>query len=57
MTNKEYLSTLSAEEWFIKIGWLFKVYGKSYTDSHIAIIEWLNKEHEEEQMNEKSYTD
>lgn len=47
MTNKEYLSTLSNDEWFVLVDWLFHKYGMWYTNSRIAIIEWLDKEYEE----------
>lgn len=49
MTNKEYLSTLSTEDWFMLVDWLFHRYGLWYTHSRIAIIEWLDKEHSEVQ--------
>lgn len=45
MTNKEWLATLSAEVWFDVIDWLYHDYGKRYTDSRQAIIEWLDMEH------------
>ena len=49
MTNKEYLSTLSNEDWHMQVDWLFHKYAMWYTDSRIAIIEWLDKEYNEVQ--------
>ena len=46
MNNKEYLSTVSAEEWYDVVQWLFHKYGKRYTESRGAIMEWLEMEHE-----------
>ena len=45
MTNKEWLATLSPQEWYLQIQWLFHVYGKRYTDSYLAITEWLEEKH------------
>lgn len=47
MTNKEWMATLTAEEFYDMIGWLTRVYSKQFTDSRLAIIEWLDKEHEQ----------
>ena len=44
MTNQEKLSTITAEEFYDKIMWLLHEYGKYYTDSRLAIIEWLQAE-------------
>lgn len=47
MTNKEWLATLSAEEWWnIVHEWLFHTYGKQWTDSREAILAWLSEEHD-----------
>lgn len=46
MTNKEWLATLSAEEWWNTVyEWLFHVFSKQWTDSRMAIMDWLEKEH------------
>lgn len=45
MTNKEWLATLSPDEWYMKVHWLFHEYGKCYDNSYLAIIEWLEEEH------------
>ena len=46
MTNKEWLATLSSEEWWnIVHEWLFHIYGKQWTDSRMAILAWLSEEH------------
>ena len=47
MTNQQYLSTISAEEWVRKIDWLYHEYGKRFTCSEPAIIEWLKGEYKE----------
>ena len=46
MTNKEWMATLTAEEFYDMMVWLTRVYSKQFTDSRLAIIEWLDKEHE-----------
>lgn len=48
MTNKEWLAALSAEEWYQTIHWLYYVYGKRWTDTRLAILDWLEEEHIEE---------
>lgn len=46
MTNKEWLATLSPETWWdVVYEWLFHNYGKRWTDTRHAIIDWLEKEH------------
>ena len=40
--ERNFLSGLSAEEQYDKIKWLFD-YGKEFTDSRLAVIEWLEK--------------
>lgn len=47
ITNQEKLSTITAEEFYDKIWWLLHEYGKRYTDSRLAIIEWLQAESED----------
>lgn len=47
MTNKEWLSTLSPKEWWDTIDWLYHVYGKRWTDSRLAIMDWLEEKHED----------
>ena len=47
LTNQQMLATISAEEFYDKIMWLLHDYGKSFTNSRLAIIEWLNSEVEE----------
>ena len=46
-TNKEWLATLSAEEWYQTIHWLYYIYGKRWTESRLAILDWLEEEHTE----------
>lgn len=45
MTNKEYLLTLSDKELAQKILWLAHCYGYKFTDSTLAIEQWLGEEH------------
>ena len=44
MTGKEYLLSKTEEELYDTIVWLFNVYGRSYTDTRSAVIEWLKTE-------------
>lgn len=44
MTNQQTLATLSAEKFYDTIMWLLHEYGKRYTDSRLAIIEWLKSD-------------
>lgn len=46
-SNQQWLSTLSPDEWVKTVDWLFHAYGKNYTNTNIAVEEWLEKEHEE----------
>ena len=48
MTNKEYLLTLSDKECAKKIKWLYWDYSMQYTDSILAVQEWLGEEYIEE---------
>lgn len=48
MTNKEYLLTLSDRKCAEKIEWLWTYYSLCYTDSLLAIQNWLGEEHVEE---------
>ena len=41
MSNKEWLSKLSAEECVDVIRWLINDYAKNYSDGRLALIEWL----------------
>lgn len=45
MTNKEWLATVSAQEWYLAVHWLFHEYGKRFDDTYLAVIAWLEKEH------------
>ncbi len=48
MTNKEYIATLSAEEAYELLDWLFNVYARGYSYGRLAIIQWLDAEYEEQ---------
>lgn len=52
MTNKEWLATLSAEECYNKMVWIFQEYGRRFGDSRLAIIEWLQAESEDKECSE-----
>lgn len=45
MTNKEWLATLSSEDCCRVIDWLWHEYGRGYTDTRRAVIEWLDMRH------------
>lgn len=44
MTNKQVMAQLPDEQFFAKIEWLLHDYGKNYTDTRLAVIDWLGKE-------------
>lgn len=44
MTNKQVMAQLPDEQFFAKIEWLLHDYGKNYTDTRSAVIDWLGKE-------------
>ena len=45
MTNKEHLATIESLAWVQRVDWLYHCYGKQYTDTWSAIIDWLEKEY------------
>lgn len=45
MTNKEHLAMLPPLEWVQRVDWLYHSYGKWYTDSWNAIMDWLEKQY------------
>ena len=45
MTNQEYLSTLSPEDFAERIEWLWKEYGLNFQDTRKAIAEWLKEDY------------
>lgn len=58
ITNKEWLSTLSAEEWWDKVQWLLNEYGMRWDNTRLGVIGWLEEEHENaEENNIKEYED
>ena len=48
MTNQEYIAKLNPEELYLVIDWLMHDYGRNYTDTRCAVIEWLKKEYDGE---------
>ena len=49
-SNLRMLKDLDAEQLYDKMVWLFKDYGKRFSDSRAAIIEWLNREVDDESL-------
>lgn len=49
ITNQEWLSHISPEDWVRVIHWLYHDYGKRFTDSEGAILKWLRQDMREEQ--------
>lgn len=45
MTNKEHLATLSSDEWVQRVEWLYHIYGKGFTQTLLAVKDWLDKEY------------
>jgi len=45
MTNQEHLSNLSPEDFYTKLEWLLHDYGRNYTDTRAAVIDWLKQEY------------
>lgn len=41
MTNQEKMCKLSPEDFYEKLYWLFTTYGKTFTNSRTALIDWL----------------
>lgn len=41
MTNQEWLSSISPAECYKAMNWLLNVYGKQFTSTEVAIIQWL----------------
>lgn len=48
MTNKDYLADLYADDFYDVICWLWFDWGRQWTDTRIAIIQWLNAKYNEE---------
>lgn len=42
LTNKEWLATLTPDQWWLEMDWLFHKYSKRYDNSYITIVEWLS---------------
>jgi hypothetical protein len=49
ITNQEWLSLISPENWVRVIHWLYHDYGTRFTDSEGAILKWLRQDMREEQ--------
>ena len=47
MNNKEWLATLSKEDWWDVVHeWLFHEYGLQFNNTRSAVMAWLENEHE-----------
>ena len=53
MTNKEWMSTLTAEQFYDAIMWLVRDYGFRFNNTRLAIITWLDEPHEAEPTHTK----
>lgn len=45
MTNKDWLYTLDAEQFYDMLMWLITDYGKRFNNTRLAIIAWLDEPH------------
>ena len=50
MTNKEWMSTLTAEQFYDKMMWLVRDFGFRFTNTRLGIIDWLDQPHKSEQV-------
>ena len=50
MSGKDYMTTLSSEELYDLLDWLMHIYARGYSDSRLAIIQWLDTEYTDEQF-------
>ena len=48
MTNKEWMSTLPAEQFYDEMIWLGRVFGFRFNNTRLGIIAWLDEPHESE---------
>ena len=44
MTNQEAMSKLSPEEFYLKMYWLMFNYGRQFSSTELAVIDWLKQE-------------
>lgn len=54
MTNKEWMSTLPAEQFYDEMMWLVRDIGFRFNNSRLAIIAWLDEPHEAEPTQNKT---
>ena len=50
MTNKDWLTTLSSEEFYDVWYKVLNDYGRNYIDTRTAMIEWLDREHNPDRL-------
>ena len=43
MTNKEWMSTLTAEQFYDEMMWLVRDFGFQFNNSRLGIINWLGQ--------------
>ena len=46
MTNQEVMSNLTPEEFYWKMYWLMFKYGCQFTNTELAVIQWLKQDAE-----------
>ena len=54
MTNKEWMATLTAEQFYNKMMNLIYNYGFRFNNGRLAIIIWLDEPHESEEEDERT---
>lgn len=54
MTNKEWMSTLTAEQFYDEMMWLVRVFGFRFNNTRLGIIDWLDEPHEAEPTQNKT---
>ena len=45
MSNKEWMATLTAEQFYDVMEWLMQNYGRRYSHTQLAVIAWLDEPH------------
>lgn len=51
MTNQEWLTTISPEDWWEAVyDYLFHDYGTRFNHTRLAVIDWLQEEHKPIEM-------
>lgn len=48
MTNKEWMATLTAEQFYDEMMWLIRDYGFRFNNTRLGIIDWLDQPYRSE---------